>query len=490
MERETLYCVDNQHNLRLHEFDLTSIKGPVHFIGIGGIGMSAIARILLARGVAVSGSDKADGEILQALRELGATIFVGHGPSNVTNAGIVVISTAISEGNPELVHARQMRLPILHRSELLRLLSKSSRLVAVSGTHGKTTTTGMIAQVLIDSGRDPSVVIGGIFDRIGSNARAGNGQLFVAEADESDGTHSGLRSDIAVVTNIEADHLENYPGGLEQIKDVMISFANNSNSAAIVCQDDPGCRSIIPKIAVHKVTYGRIAAEQMPTFGYESLDGNSVRVYHNGKPIGEVTLSVPGEHNKLNALAAIAVGLELGVAFPACASALSRFAGVDRRFQIVGECKGITVVDDYAHHPTELIATLRAAKQYLQNQRSASSAQPSRVVALFQPHQPGRLRDLWDDFLKAFSDADLALITDIYVARGVQIEGVTTERLVSSMPHPNVHHLPGTADQLAALTIPYLRTGDLLLTIGAGNITQVGPQILKLLQTTAPANHG
>lgn len=440
--------------------------------------MSAIARLLLAKGKCVSGSDQSDSEIMQELAGLGARTYVGHQASNVTEAGVVVISTAITQANPELAYAREKNIPVLHRSDILRLLSNSYKLIAVSGTHGKTTTTGMVSQVLMEGGKDPSVVVGGIFNKIGSNSRFGRGEYFVAEADESDRTHENVTSYISILTNIEPDHLENYPGGLAQIKDVMTAFANKSSRAVVLCQDDPGCVSVMSAITAAKITYGKKASGTVPAnYEYEPVDAARMRVFHNGTLLGEMQVAVPGDHNKQNALAALAVGLEVGVSFADAARALSEFGGVNRRFQILGEQSGIVVVDDYAHHPTEVLATLKAAREFLQRQK-ADGPRLHRVVALFQPHQPGRLRDLWQEFLHAFDDADVVLMADVYIARGQAIDGINSERLVEEMKHRNVHHIPGKADQLCDKVIPYLQAGDLVLTIGAGDVTRVGAQLL------------
>ncbi|HEY9784830.1 MAG TPA: UDP-N-acetylmuramate--L-alanine ligase [Candidatus Obscuribacterales bacterium] len=457
--------------------DLEQLPEPVHFIGIGGIGMSALARLLIRHGKKVSGSDKCGGAIIDELVGMGARIFIGHKASNAVDAGSVVVSTAIVKDNPELEYARGANLPVWHRSDILSALTARSRLIAVTGTHGKTTTTGMVAQVLIEGGVDPSVVVGGIFETIGSNARFGEGDYFVAEADESDGTHATLASAVALITNIEADHLENYPGGMTQIREAMISFANRAQSFVLICSDDPGCMLIKSWIDKPVITYGLKGVSEAD-YSFENLNGFSMKVFRRGSEVGGLELKVPGVHNKLNALAAVAVGLELGIAFEEIKHALENFGGICRRFQILGEERGILVVDDYAHHPTEVVATLKAAKDFLKQRQGAGQ----RVVAVFQPHQPGRLRDLWNEFLLSFADADLALIADIYVARGGAIEGITSERFVAAMKHDNVHYLPGSVNDLPQAIAPYLKAGDLVLTIGAGDITSVGNALLEHLR--------
>jgi UDP-N-acetylmuramate--alanine ligase len=458
--------------------NLDGFRGPIHLLGIGGIGMSALARLLLSKGVTVSGSDKSESEITRDLTKLGATVFIGHDSANVKSACAIAISTAIDPENPELSWARQHNIPIWHRSQLLGALANHKQVVAISGTHGKTTTTGMIAQTLIDCQVDPTVVIGGVFAKIGANAKAGAGEFFVAESDESDGTHAHLKSSIAVVTNVEGDHLENYPGGIEQIYETMARFANNASQFALLCHDDPGCRAIAPKLTTRVVWYGKNDLRGTPAYSYISGTGTSFTVLKDGKELGQITLSVPGEHNKANALAALAVALEIGLKFEPAAKSLSNFGGVNRRFQHMGEVNGIRVVDDYAHHPTEIEATLKAARQYLQGKKGQEK---NRIVALFQPHQPGRLKDFWDAFCRAFSEADLLLVSDIYVARGKQIPGVSSEAFVSQVVHKNAHYLSGATDELAAKLVPYLQAGDLVITIGAGDVTNVGNQLLQNL---------
>ncbi|HEY9677099.1 MAG TPA: UDP-N-acetylmuramate--L-alanine ligase [Drouetiella sp.] len=472
-------CAKTQHEQSVGQtstkFDLKKISGPIHFVGIGGIGMSAIARLLLARGRAVSGSDQAESAITQELQDLGAKIYIGHQASNVKDAAALVVSTAITNANPEFQFAQEHNLPICHRSDLLSMLSKSSKMIAVSGTHGKTTTTGMVSQILLDCGLDPSIVVGGIFTRIGSNAHPGKGEYFVAEADESDRTHAQVTSYISVVTNLEADHLENYPGGLQQIRDVMSSFANGSSYAVVICGDDEGCRAVMSSIDKRKIVYGRHENSNAYDYSYESLPGFGMRVYKKDMLLGTVELSVPGEHNKSNALAAMVVAFELGLPFDPVAESIATFGGVDRRFQIIGECDNIVVVDDYAHHPTEVVATLQAARQYITGKNL------KRVVAVFQPHQPGRLRDLWNEFVEAFTLADQVFIADVYVARGKSIENINSERFTKEVNHANASYLQGPTADLTDKVASHLVPGDLVITIGAGDITNMGSSLVKHL---------
>lgn len=468
--------------------NLETITGPVHLAGIGGIGMSALARILLQRGKKVSGSDKAASPITEELKAMGAEIFIGHQAVNLASAGALVISTAIVDGNPELEEAKRKGLPVWHRSELLAYLAEGDKLVAITGTHGKTTTTAMVGQALIECGLDPTIVVGGIFDHIGSNSRLGHGGYFVAESDESDGTHIRSFPHISVITNIEADHLENYPGGLDQILSTMVKFLSQTKAMSIVCTDDKGCRELLERASAQTmkakvVTYGSQKGNATePNYGMVSLPGFEMQVYQSGVLLGSMTMRVPGEHNKMNALAAVAVAMELGKSFAEVSAALSTFGGVDRRFQMIGEKNGVTVVDDYAHHPTEVTATLKAAQEYLRVTRTNQGKEKGRVVCLFQPHQPARLRDLWQEFSESFVEADLVLLADVYIARGGKIEGIDSEHFVKAIKHDNAHHLSGPTADLPAKLLPYLQPGDLLLTVGAGDVTNVGNLLLPLIK--------
>lgn len=478
------------------EFD--DIKGTIHFVGIGGIGMSALARLALARGKAVSGSDKADSPLLDELRSKGATIYLGHSAENVRDASVLVVSTAITKDNAEAVEAAQRQIPIIHRSAMLAHLTEGKRLIGISGTHGKTTTTGMVAQILIDGKLDPSVVVGGVFQKINANSRHGESDLFVAEVDESDGTQVGAESYISVVTNIEGDHLENYPGGLPEIEQAMKKFVLNTTGATVICADDAGCRSLLDAVnrslqegtpnKFSVITYGQ-GNQFGADYTFESTGPFSIVMKKGGTVLGSVELAVPGEHNKYNALATTIIGLELGIDFDTIAKSLATFNGVNRRFQVLGEARGVIVIDDYAHHPTEVDLTLKGAREYLKlkaTQRALAASgngacEPGRLVVLFQPHQPGRLQNHWEAFCNSFTDADLVLVTDIYVARGKEIEGVNSERFAREINHKNVHYVKGQIANLATSVIPFLQPNDILMTIGAGDITGVGPQIIELL---------
>ncbi|MBX9685457.1 MAG: UDP-N-acetylmuramate--L-alanine ligase [Candidatus Obscuribacterales bacterium] len=472
---DTVQSSSTQAGTESGKESLSRLAGPVHFVGVGGIGMSALARLLLAEGIEVSGSDKAASPITEELQALGAEIFIGHKAENVARAESLVLSTAISSENPELKLAKERNLPVYHRSEILRYLAEKKKAIAVSGTHGKTTTTGMIAQMMLAAGYDPSVVVGGVFAYMNSNAHAGKGEFFVAEADESDRSHAQLSSQIAVVTNIEADHMENYPGGMEQILVTMASFANRARQCIVLCKDDPGCMQLLPLLEKKVVSYGQ--AEDADYSMKLDADGLQFQVFKKGNLLGPVEMKVPGLHNKMNALASIAVCMESGMSFAQAAEAISAFKGVARRFEHIGESHGVLVVDDYGHHPTEVKATLEAARQFKKN-----SGRKGRTVAVFQPHQPGRLRDLWNEFCLAFENADLVLLADIYVARGGQIEGISSERFCRELNHKNAHYLCGATKELPAKIKAHLLNGDLVLTIGAGDITSVGKPLLELIE--------
>jgi UDP-N-acetylmuramate--alanine ligase len=451
----------------------------IHFVGIGGIGMSGIAEVLLSLGenFRVTGSDLKRSSITDRLETMGATIFEGHSADNATGADVVVISSAVREDNPEVVAARQRLIPVIPRAEMLAELMRLYRYgIAVAGTHGKTTTTSMIAHLMTKAGLDPSVVVGGRVALLGSNARHGRGEYIVVEADESDGSLLLLTPTIAVLTNIDADHLDHFKGGIDEIKDCFARFANKVPfyGTITLCLDDANVQAIIPQITRRAISYGLAAQADVsalqiqidPSFGSEFL----VRAF--GEDVGRVKLAVPGMHNVYNALATIAVGLDLSIKFEDIASALAEFRGAERRFQIKGEKKGILVVDDYGHHPTEIKATLEAAR-----------SSRRRVVTLFQPHRYTRTRDLLDDFARSFYGADVLLIADIYPASEDPIPGITSEVLteqVERFGHRHVEYI-GAVTRGAARLTEVAQPGDIVLTLGAGNVYQAGDEFLRLL---------
>jgi UDP-N-acetylmuramate--alanine ligase len=465
--------------------------GPVHLIGVGGVGMSGIARLLLARGVAVSGSDAKDGAVLAGLRAAGAQVFIGHRAEQVPAEGTLVVSSAVRADNPELVEARARGLRVLHRSEALAALMLGRRAVAVAGTHGKTTTTAMTTVLLRTCGLDPSFAIGGELTEGGLGAHEGSGEAFVAEADESDGSFLLYRPEIAIITNIEPDHLDHYGSG-EAVEAAFEAFCHQVQPGGLVvaCGDDPGVGRVIARVApalaergVQVRRYGLgpdndvrlVEVELTPEgvrFGLrETVDEAS------SETVGPLTLRVPGHHNALNAAAAWTVGRHLGVAGTDALAALSQFGGTRRRFEVKGEAAGVRVVDDYSHHPTEVEAALRSA-------RSVVGA--GRVIAVFQPHLFSRTRIFGADFGVALGLADRVAVLDVYAAREDPEPGVSGELITAAVPLPaaDVAFCPQPEDAIAAV-VGWARPGDLVLTIGAGDVTALGPMLLLALTATA-----
>ncbi|MFN7699064.1 MAG: UDP-N-acetylmuramate--L-alanine ligase [Deltaproteobacteria bacterium] len=454
----------------------------IHFVGIGGIGMSGIAEVLLASGFAVSGSDARGSDTTKRLEALGAQVFVGHKSENVGSADVVVFSSAISRDNPELLEAKRRNVPVIPRAEMLAELMRLRDGVAIAGSHGKTTTTSLVATVLREAGRDPTVVIGGKLNSLGSNAAMGTGNLLVAEADESDGSFLHLPPVIAIITNIDAEHLDHY-GTHEKVKSAFAEFANRVPFYGLVvaCLDHPHVQAILPRIEKRVATYG-LTAQADYRARNPVVDGLSTRfeLVRRGKPGGTFTVRMPGIHNVLNALAVIAVCDELEVPEDVTRKALAEFGGVQRRFTIVGESRqGITIVDDYGHHPAEVQATLEAAQR----------AYGRRLVVAFQPHRYTRTQFCFEELTRAFNRADVLLLTDVYAAGEPPIAGATSEALAQSI-HAHGHRdvtwvgpRAGVAEAIAARVQP----GDVVITLGAGDITRVGPELLPMLNATAEA---
>jgi UDP-N-acetylmuramate--alanine ligase len=450
------------------------IKG-IHFVGIGGIGMSGIAEVLLNLGYAISGSDLSDTDTTQRLAGLGTKIHHGHHASNLGDADVVVTSTAVKANNPEVTEAHRRNIPVIPRAEMLAELLKMKFSIAVSGSHGKTTTTSMIATVLANGNMDPTMVIGGKLGSIGSNAKLGNGEVIVAEADESDGSFLKLGPTLAVITNIDLEHLDYYRD-MEEIKEAFLQFANivPFYGSTIMCLDDKNVQEIIPRIKRKIVTYGLTSPADYQarhiTFAGRS---SNLSVYFKDKHQGEITLNVPGLFNVSNALATVAVAYELDILFPAIKEGLARFVGVQRRLEIKGTINGITVVDDYGHHPTEIRATLAAARQVWKD----------RIIVVFQPHRYSRTKALFHEFVTAFQDADMLFLMDIYPASEEPIEGVNSARIceeIKKRGHQSVFYLPSaeeTVSRLSSLTEP----SDVVITLGAGNIWKIGETFLKEL---------
>lgn len=450
----------------------------IHFIGIGGIGMSGIAEILLTMGYTVSGSDLRKSPITDRLLGLGARVFEGHAASNVIACDVVVTSSAVSPVNPEVLEARQRKTPVIQRAEMLAELMRLKYGIAVAGMHGKTTTTSMIAAVLAGGGLDPTVVVGGRVDALGSNARLGNSQYLVVEADESDRSFLKLSPVLGVVTNLDREHLDCYRD-MADIESAFLEFMDRIPfyGATTACLDNDQLRSVLPRVKKKFYTYGEHeeADFRLRLLPKDSDSHSAFSVAFGGSDLGSFQLHVPGRHNVLNATAAVAIGVQLGVPPEQIAIGLNSFRGVDRRFQIKGVVRGITVIDDYGHHPTEILATLRAARD----------CGYKRVHVLFQPHRYTRTRDLMDEFSRAFVDADSLQVLDIYAASEDQIKGVTGITLanaIRSSGSPTAEHAPSIDDAIERL-VGAARDGDAILTLGAGSVSQVGAHLLSALET-------
>ena len=450
----------------------------VHFVGIGGIGMSGIAEVVLNLGYKVTGSDVRATDITHRLEQLGATVYPRHAAENVKGAHVVVTSSAVRSDNPEIAESQRRKIPVIARAEMLAELARLKYAVTVAGTHGKTTTTSMIATVLDRAGFDPTVVVGGLLNTIGSNARLGKGDFIVLEADESDRSFLLLSPTIAVVTNIEADHLDQYRD-LDDIKTAFLSFINSVPfyGAAILCIDDPVLQSMIPQIKRRIVTYGTAATADVCISDVRLEDlGSTFTVRYNGGSTQKLRLNVPGMHNVLNATAAFAAARDMDVPVNVIATALETFVGVDRRFQIKSR-DGVTVIDDYAHHPTEIRATLSAAK----------SGNFRRIFAVFQPHRYTRTFHLFDDFARAFNLADVVLVLDIYPAGENPIEGITTPALIEklkSFGHKNALYAPDF-ETIESYIIANATPGDAIVVMGAGSVTKLSDILSQRFSRTA-----
>ena len=448
----------------------------VHFVGIGGIGMSGIAEVLLNLGYEVSGSDIRKTEITCRLEQLGARVHYQHQEKNIEGSEVVVVSSAIKQENPEIQAAAEKLIPVIPRAEMLAELMRMKYGVAVAGTHGKTTTTSLIATVLAHGGLDPTVVTGGKLNSIGSSAKLGQGDFLVAEADESDGSFLKLLPTIAVVTNIDPEHLDYYQG-IEQIKETFLQFIDRIPffGLAVLCLDQENVQSLIPQLRKRFTTYGLSSQADFQAKDM-SFDGphTSFELVHRDERIGRLTVHMPGIHNVCNVLATVATAFELDVDFKTIQEALSEFSGIQRRFQRKAEIEDILVFDDYGHHPTEIKATLRAAKRGWRR----------RVVALFQPHRYTRTKALFDEFLTAFYEADVLVITDIYPAGEEEIEGVHARNLFEGIRehgHRDVHYISDKnkiLQHLLRIIIP----GDLVITLGAGDIYRVGEDLIEELE--------
>jgi UDP-N-acetylmuramate--alanine ligase len=450
----------------------------VHFIGIGGIGMSGIAEILLSLGYPVSGSDLKRSPITERLAGLGATIFEGHAAANVLGAAVVVVSSAVSDLNPEVVEARAGNVPVIQRAEMLAELMRLKYGIAVAGMHGKTTTTSMIAAILAAGGLDPTIVVGGRIDAMGSNARHGKSQYLVAEADESDRSFLKLSPILGVVTNLDREHMDCYRD-MADVETAFVSFMDRVPfyGAVTACIDDPLLAAVLPRVRRRLYTYGFTPEADFVCRLLPAGEGARSRfeVVAAEQVLGAFALHVPGRHNVLNATAAIAIGTQLEIAPQTIATALAEFRGVDRRFQLKGMARGVTVVDDYGHHPTEIRATLAAARD----------CGYRHIHVLFQPHRYTRTRDLMDEFATAFNDADSVELLDIYAASEEPIPGIDARALTariqtSKLDGTHVHYSEDVAEAIAAI-VSRAKDGDLIMTLGPGSVSQLGPQVLEAL---------
>ncbi|MCA6069981.1 MAG: UDP-N-acetylmuramate--L-alanine ligase [Endomicrobium sp.] len=443
----------------------------IHFVGIGGSGMSGIAEVLISLGHDVSGSDLKETDVINHLKDIGAKIYIGHNAKNVESAEVVVTSTAVGKDNLEVVTALKKKIPVIPRIEMLAELARLKYAVTIAGTHGKTTTTSLTSLVLEEGGLEPTVVIGGRLKNLKTSARLGKGKYIVAEADESDGSFLKLSPAITVVTNIDNDHLDYY-GNMENLKAAFVKHINSIPfyGVAIICTDDGIVREIIPSITRRYVTYGFIGNPDIKALNIKVLKTcTSFDVVYMGKKIGNVCIRIPGKHNILNSLAAVGVGLRLGIPFSLISKAIGKFDGVGRRLEVKGEKNGVMIIDDYGHHPTEVEATLKAIKHFWPKRK---------LTVLFQPHRYTRTQNLFNEFGKSFSDADFVKILDIYSAGEKPIKGVTSELILKSLLHNKCK-----AEKFSDLKrfSKTLSTGDIVLTLGAGDIWKQGEELLTLI---------
>jgi UDP-N-acetylmuramate--alanine ligase len=457
----------------------SSIK-KIHFVGIGGIGMSGIAEILLDQGFKVSGSDRGLSEVTDRLQKLGATVYEGHRAEHIADdVDALVYSSAVSSDNPEILAAQRRKIPVIRRAEMLAEVMRLKYGIGIAGTHGKTTTTSMISLVLMEGELDPTVIVGGKLSGLGgTNARLGHGEFIVVEADEFDRSFLSITPTIAVLTTLETDHLDCYRD-LEDIKGAFIQFASKVPfyGFVVLCLDEPALLDIMPQLRKKKIiTYGLNPQADVQAVEIRHKDNTSTfTVVRDGADLGQITLQVPGKHNVQNSLAAIAVGLELGVPFQKVKDGIEKFAGVYRRWEKKGESAGITLYDDYAHHPTECRATLAGAK----------AGWRRRVVCVFQPHLYTRTRDFYEEFGKSFLLSDVLIVTDVYPAREEPIQGVTGELIVGAAKrfgHKDVHYVP-EKKQIPSYLQSIVKTGDIVITMGAGDIWKYGEEFFKMIRS-------
>lgn len=449
-----------------------------HFIGIGGMGMRALARILINKGFNVSGSDISDSPALSEFKNHGASIYIGHKKENIENADVIIISSAIHPNNPELLEAEARSIPIFHRSDLLAAIFTWGKGIAVAGAHGKSTTSSMIGQIFYSARMSPTIVLGAATDYLKGNSCLGHGDYVIAEADESDGSFLKFHPFLAVVTNIEDDHLDHY-GTIENIQNAFADFVNNvsyNDGAALLCTDSEGVKTILPKVKRKIITFGMNEDAEYRAVN-KRYEDNYMRfdVWHKTEFLGTISLQTPGTHNVKDALGAVAVGLYCGIPFSNIKSALQEFTGVKRRFQTKMRNRGIWIVDDYAHHPTEIEATLAAAKE----------SGNHRVICVFQPHRYSRTNLLKDEFAVAFNDADVLFFTDIYASNEEPIKGVNgkliPDLVKKQQPDKEIYYIEKT-DKLFQTLYSFIKRGDMVITMGAGNIYQVGEKLSEYIK--------
>ena len=450
---------------------LSDLKGKqVHFIGIGGSGMSGLARIAISHGIKVSGSDASDSSVLDALRALGATIFIGHDAKNIAGADLIVYSNAIKSQNPERAAAVNSGKPEITRASALAILMSESTSIAIAGTHGKTTTSSMATVALQSAGVDPSFAIGGVLKSSGSNAHRGSGKYFIAEADESDGSFVAYHPHAAIITNVEWDHVDHFESEAEVFK-AFDDFVQTISGFLVFCADDNGAKQVAAKAKVKTLSYGKSEGAALKVDQINlSANGSTARVLWNGAKIGTLELSVPGEHNVLNAAAVLAIGLELGLPATALLDGLVKFHGAGRRFELKGSVGGVRVIDDYGHHPTEIKVTLAAAKRYCGS---------GKVIVIFQPHRYSRTRAFTKEFAEALSVADSLWLLEVYAASETPISGVSSSNIAKLIPHAHFEpNFLSVTEAVAAIASP----GDVIMTLGAGDVSALGPLVLEELQ--------
>lgn len=447
----------------------------IHFIGLGGAGMSGIARIMLAKGINISGSDAKDSSVLSGLKTLGAQVFIGHAASNIGDADILVVSSAIDQSNPEIIAANDKGLVILTRAQALALLMSESKSVAVAGTHGKTTTTSMLTVALQQAGLDPSFAIGGMINRGGTNAHWGSGEIFIAEADESDGSFLAYKPFGAIVTNIELDHVDNFPD-IESVNKIFVDFVNSIQPGGFLVAgiDSPGVAHLLSQIErrdIEIITYGESADYSISHVSLQPTESHA-RITKLGKVLGEISLTIPGNHNVENATAALATAIKLGAPVADLLVGLNKFSGAKRRFENRGTVSGVTVIDDYGHHPTEVKVTLETAKRF---------AGSGRVIAIFQPHRYSRTAMFVDQFAEVLELADHTYLLEIYAASEAAMPGVSSILIANAMKSESVTFEPSMID-VVSYAVSEAKPGDLIITLGAGDVNLLVPLILQTLE--------